>query len=85
MNLSAADSFTDPILKQPKEGVGISVSGVFSGTVTIQRSRDGTTWRDWATTTGAKEFDFESYSAHYWRAGFKTGQFTSGTAEVEVY
>ena len=85
MNLSAENKFTEPVLKQPRQGVGISVSGVFSGTITIQRSRDGVNWRDWATTTGAKEFDFESYSAHFWRAGFKTGQFTSGSAVVDVY
>lgn len=66
----------------------LSISGTWVGTVTIQRSFDG----------GTTALDVENYIANaedrgseprgqgyvLYRAGFKTGAYTSGTANVRI-
>lgn len=84
-NLSAANSFTPGVLKQPKVGYSVSISGTFVGKVTVQRSKDGVTWADIAPYTAPAELDGEFATAFYIRAGFNTGDYTSGSAAVNVY
>ncbi len=83
--LNAANTFTPKVHKVSKQGYSVSISGTFVGTITVQRSKDGTTWFDIGTYTAPKELDGEFGTAYYLRAGFKAGAFTSGVAEVNVY
>lgn len=64
----------------------LSVSGTFSATVTLQRSFDsGSTWHDVETFTAAEEAVVDNAdNTVKWRIGVKTGQFTSGTANVRL-
>ncbi|QIG74633.1 hypothetical protein EVC11_051 [Rhizobium phage RHph_I20] len=85
-NLNAANTFCPAVLKQEKRGYSVSISGTFVGKITIQRSfDDGTTWLDIYSTTTPQELDGEFGTACKVRAGFKTGDYTSGTAVVNVY
>jgi len=78
--LSAQNTFTDPI--HIIGDFNLSISGTFSGTVTVQRSTDGTTWRDVDTwTIPVEEVGYDPIK-NYYRAGFKTGQYTSGSATI---
>lgn len=63
-----------------------SISGTWSGTITIQRSfDDGDTWHDVKTFTGnAEEYGFEPESGVLYIAGIKTGNFISGSAIVRL-
>jgi hypothetical protein len=78
--LSAANTFTDPVLIIGD--FNLSISGTFSGTVTVQRSTDGTIWRDVDTwTIPAEEVGYDPMK-NYYRAGFKIGNYTSGSATI---
>ena len=58
----------------------LSISGTFAGTVTVQRSEDGTTWRNTDTWTApAEEVGYDPI-LNYYRVGIATGEYTSGTA-----
>lgn len=83
-SITAQNTFTDAVLKQAYEGYSVSISGTFSATITVQRSPDGTTWYDIDSYTAAIELDGWNGTAHYIRAGCKTGGYTSGTAVVNV-
>lgn len=83
--LSSANSFTTPTLRQGDTGFDVVVSGTFSGTITVQISKDQSTWSDIETTTTTGVLTGKLGTAWYVRAGFKTGNYTSGTANVEVY
>jgi hypothetical protein len=61
------------------------VSGTFVGTITVQGSKDKVNWFDIDTVTEATFKTGRTASPWFIRAGFKTGEFTSGTAEVVVY
>ena len=81
-DVSAENTFTDAI--RVKDYFNLSISNTFSGTVTVQRSLDGTTWRDVDDFTAIIEtygFDPEPY---FYRAGIKTGNYTSGTASLRL-
>jgi hypothetical protein len=78
--LSAQNTFTDPVFIIGD--FNLSISGTFSGTVTVQRSTDGTTWRDVDTwTIPVEEVGYDPMK-NFYRAGFKTGQYTSGSATI---
>ena len=64
----------------------LSISGTWAGTITIQRSVDGgTTPLDVNTyTANVEDQGDEVESGVMYRAGFKTGQYTSGTAIVRL-
>jgi hypothetical protein len=83
--LSAANTFAPAVNKQAKVGYSISIIGTFVGTITLQRSKDGITWVDFASYTVPAELDGEFGTQYYVRAGFKTGGWTSGSADVYVY
>jgi hypothetical protein len=90
--LSAANTFTDSVRVT---GVGdsrafaISVSGTFVATVTLQRSFDDTTWAD-VPSESYTAFTSKSYNDTldnqivYYRLGIKTGDYTSGTADLTL-
>ena len=60
----------------------LSISGTFVGTVTVQRSDDGTTWRDTDTWTAVSEDVGYDPVLNYYRVGIATGNYTSGTANA---
>jgi hypothetical protein len=66
------------------------MSGTWAGTLVVQRSRTGKAsvaadWFDVESFTANAERDSRNVGSWYWRIGFKTGGYTSGTAVVNVY
>ncbi len=82
--IAAENTYTDTI-PVGKGHFNFSLWGTFVGTVFVQRSFDGgTTWLDVASFTVATEdVGLEPDGALY-RAGIKTGGYTSGTANVRL-
>jgi hypothetical protein len=83
-SITAENLFTDAV-----EIVGhfnISITGTWVGTVTVQRAFDGgSTWFDVTTwTKNTQEYGFEPERVVHYRAGIKTGEFTSGQADVRL-
>ena len=62
----------------------LSISGTFVATVTVQRSFDNTNWFDVDTFTSPIETYGFDPSQCYYRAGIKTGAYTSGTAVISI-
>jgi hypothetical protein len=81
-SIGAQNTFTDSIkLSGPFD---LSISGTFVGTVTVQRSYDNSSWKDVDTfTSPTEDYGFQPEIAWY-RAGIKTGEYTSGTAVVSL-
>ena len=81
-SITAENTFSDPL--RLVGSFNISVSGTFVATVTVQRSTDNSTWRD--VNTFSAPFEGTGYEPEvmYYRAGVKTGAFTSGTAVLRV-
>jgi len=81
-SLSAQNTFSDTL--EVRGHFNFSLSGTFVATVTVQRSRDNSTWRDVDTFTApSEEVGFEPNPMFY-RVGIKTGAYTSGTAVIEL-
>ena len=81
-SLSAQNTFTSSL-----DLVGhfnLSISGTFVATVTVQRSFDNTNWFDVDTFTSPIETYGFDPSQVYYRAGIKTGAYTSGTAVISL-
>lgn len=83
-SIAAQNTFTDAL-----DLVGhfnLSLSGTWAGTVTVQRSFDGgSSWVDVDTfTSNIETYGFDPMQVLY-RAGIKTGEYTSGTAVVTLY
>ena len=78
--ISAQNTFTDAVLT---EGYfNLSISGTFVATVTVQRSWDASTWYDIDTFTApTQEVGFDPEFTYY-RAGVKTGEYTSGSVVI---
>jgi hypothetical protein len=81
-SITAENTFSDPL--QLVGPFNISISGTFAATVTVQRSTDNSTWRDVNTFTSPFEGTGNEPEVMYYRAGVKTGDFTSGTAVLRV-
>jgi hypothetical protein len=85
--ISAADSWTDPvhIIGEFNLSIVASTSPAFDGTVTVQRSSDGTNWRDVDTwvSVSSEEVGYDPMK-NYYRAGIKTGDYTSGSATITL-
>lgn len=81
--ITAADQFTDPV--RLTGFFNLSISGTFVGTLTVQRSFDNqATWQDVDTFTSViEDFGMEPEVCWY-RAGVKTGEFTSGSITVRL-
>jgi hypothetical protein len=84
--ISAADSWTDPvhIIGDFNLSIVASTSPAFAGTVTVQRSSDGTNWRDVDTFNAPSEEVGYDPMKNYYRAGIKTGAYTSGYATIQI-
>ena len=85
--LTAENTFTDWIYSTKE--FNLSISGTFVGTITVQRALDtarpDADARDVDTFTAPIEtYGFEPSGVALYRAGFKTGEFTSGTANIRI-
>jgi hypothetical protein len=70
-SLTAENTFSDVL--ETRGSFGFSLSGTFAATVTVQRSRDNSTWRDVDSWTApSEEVGFEP-NPMYYRVGIKTG------------
>jgi hypothetical protein len=85
--ISAADSWTDPvhIIGDFNLSIVASTSPAFDGTVTVQRSTDGTVWRDVDTwvSVSAEEVGYDPMK-NFYRAGIKTGGYTAGSVTIQI-
>lgn len=83
-SIAAANTFTSGVVVFGP--FNLSISGSWVGTVTLQRSFDnGTTWVDVGTyTANIEDVGDEPEEGVAYRAGFKTGEYTSGTAEIRI-
>lgn len=83
-SISAQDTWTSAL--EIKGSFDLSISGTFSGTVTVQRSFDGgSSWAAVDTFSGPIEtYGVQPHFANY-RVGIATGDYTSGTAVVSLY
>jgi len=84
MDISAQNTFTPSVVVSRDRSFDILVAGSFAGTVTVQVSHDDTTWYDIKSYTVPTFETGDLGSTWYVRAGVKTGDYTSGTATVEV-
>jgi len=87
---SAENTFTDWIEKtspSPIKYADFSIAGTWTGTITLQRTfDDGVTPKDVDTFTGNYEGSFTEWVAGVkYRIGFKTGDYTNGTAVLGIY
>jgi hypothetical protein len=86
---NAEDQFTNMIRITGVDAsriFSLSITGTWAGTITLQRSSDeGLTWTDintYTTNTSANYDDGLDNNILYYRMGFKTGGYTSGTATI---
>lgn len=85
MLINAANQFTPVISEVRMFDVSIFDNTSFSGTITLQRKRPGdTNWRDVKTYTAPVEETGQSSGNWQYRIGCKTGQYTSGSINVEI-
>lgn len=83
-SVSAQDTFTSWMQAQGQ--FNISVSGTWAGTVTLQRrfGTSGSALDVEAYTANTEKQAVEAEDDVYYRAGVKTGEYTSGTAELRI-
>lgn len=83
-SIGAQNTFTPPVFILGD--FNFSLSGTWVGTVFIQRSFDGgTTWLDVTSyTANIQDTGFEPETRALYRAGIKTGGYTSGTAVMRI-
>lgn len=80
--ISAADTFSDEV--QLIGDFNLSVSGTFSGTLTVQRSRDRATWNDVdAFTAPTEQYGYDP-EFNWYRVGCKAGELASGSIVVRI-
>ena len=90
--ITAEDTFSDPIrVTGVGEGrrFGITITGTFTATVTVQYSvNEPGSWVDLTTTytvaTSTTYLDEQDNQVIYYRIGVKTGNFTSGTVNASL-
>jgi hypothetical protein len=82
VSAAAENTWSDPI--RIVGSFNLSISGTFSATVTVQRSEDGTTWRNVDTWTAPSEEVGYDPILNYYRVGVATGGYTSGTAVASM-
>ena len=81
---SEENVFTEEIfIEKGKQGT-VTITGTFDATLTLQcRLVNTTDWIDVDTVTEGPRYYFEGGN-DYWRFGCKTGDFTSGDAEIRI-
>jgi len=82
--VTAENTFSDGLYTEG--AFNLSISGTFVATITVQRSFDqGSTWRDVDTFTAPIEtYGTDPEPVVVYRAGVKTGDFTSGTVNIRI-
>ena len=81
--ITSDNSFTDPV--RLAGFFNLSLRGTFVATVTVQRSFDEmVTWHDVDTFTAPTEDYGMEPEVCWYRAGVKTGEFTSGSISVRL-
>ena len=81
--ITAGNSFTDPV--KLTGFFNLSISGTFVATITVQRSFDNqVTWQDVDTFTAPTEDYGMEPEVCWYRAGVKSGDFTSGSIVVRL-
>lgn len=89
-SVSAADAGTGSIRVfgvDDARKFSISVSGTFTATVTLQRSADNSSWEDvedYTIVTSKSYDDTLDNAVLYYRLWVKTGDYTSGTAVLDL-
>jgi hypothetical protein len=93
-DLTAQNTFSDWIspvkTREPKAGyLSVSVTGTWAGTITVQKRMDHAgTYTDPIDVEDYTENMAKLIEDHVWpveyRVGFKTGNYTSGTAAVII-
>ncbi|MEJ2416243.1 MAG: hypothetical protein P8Y45_04810 [Exilibacterium sp.] len=87
---TAEDTFTNSIFVtgiDTSRAFSISITNTFSATVTLQRSTDDATWEDVTTYTAVTATTYNDALdnlQYYYRIGVKTGDYTSGTADLQL-
>jgi len=82
--ITAQNSFTDEIYVASGRDATITIEGTFTATVTVQyKLFQGSDWIDLETKTAEGRWDFAG-GADYWRAGVKTGDYTTGTVNITM-
>lgn len=83
-SLSAANTYTTALAVRGEANVWIA--GTWAGTITLQATYDeGATWIDVQNYTGnVVDVLYEPEVGIEYRIGFKTGEYTSGTAVVRI-
>lgn len=80
--LTAQNTYCHPVRIQ-KGFFGIQISGTWAGTLTLQWNNGGT-WTDETTFTSNTLQTALEPSGRSWRLGFKTGEYTSGSAVLDI-
>ncbi len=82
--VTAENTFSDGLYTEG--AFNLSISGTFVATITVQRSfNQGSTWRDVDTFTAPIEtYGNDPEPVVVYRAGVKTGDFTSGTVNIRI-
>lgn len=91
-SITAENMFSDPLAPHDNEKsqrcghLSVEISGTWTGTVVIQRSRDnGSTWVNVESYTANKTLTIDDKTEGVlYRAGMETGYWTSGTAELAL-
>lgn len=83
-SITAENTFTDSLGLH--KYFNISISGMWTATVTVQRSFDfGVTWLKVDTfTANTEEYGFEPEDGVLYRAGVETGNYTNGTIVLRL-
>jgi hypothetical protein len=83
---SSENTFTNTIEADANDSVIIEIGGTWVGTLTLQRSTDdGANWVDlYRYTSNVNTTTTEYQDDVLYRVGFKTGDYTSGTANISV-
>lgn len=83
-SITAQNQWTDEVFIDKDRDGYVSASGTWVATLTLQyRLINSSTWIDRDTTTSNGLWWFQG-SGKYWRFGCDTGDFTSGTATVNI-
>lgn len=83
-SIGAQNTFTNEIFIPKGEQGTVTITGTFDLTLTLQcRLINSSTWIDVDSVTAGPRYYFEGGN-DYWRIGCKTGEYSSGTAEVRI-
>lgn len=83
-SISAANDWAP--IRLPASTFNLSISGTWVGTLTLQRSFDNAqNWHDVEQfTSNTQKVGDDPEDSIYYRIGFKTGDYTNGTAVVRI-